>query len=53
MKKDLKRVGIYGEMDLAPNFDQRWTVKINIHTFVGGWLIFDQCHVVGVEGCYN
>ena len=34
-------------------FDQRWTVKVNLHTFIGGWLICDQCHVWSVEGCCN
>ena len=33
MKKDLKRVGIYGEMDLTLGFDQR-TVKVNLHTLL-------------------
>ena len=36
MKKDQKRVVIYREMDLTLVFDQRWTVKANLHTFVGG-----------------
>ena len=39
MKKDQKRVGIYREGG---------TVKVNLHTFVGGWLICDQCHVWSV-----
>ena len=34
MKKDLKRVGIYRGMDLTLVFDQRWTVKVNLHTLL-------------------
>ena len=33
--------------------DQRWTVKFNIHTSNGGWLICDQCHVRCKEGSFN
>ena len=33
--------------------DQRWTVKINIHTSNGSWLICDQCHVRCEEGLFN
>ena len=36
MKKDLKRVGIYGGTGLDTCFDQRWTVKVNLHTFISG-----------------
>ena len=32
MKKDLKRVDIFREMDLTPCCDQRMPVKFNIHT---------------------
>ena len=45
--------GIYGERGLDTCFDQRWTVKVNLHTFVGSWLICDQCHVWSVKGCCN
>ena len=34
-------------------FDQRRTVKVNLHTFAGSWLIYGQCHVESVEGCCN
>ena len=44
MKIDLKRVGIYRGDGLDTWKDQRWTVKFNIHTSCGGWLISDQCH---------
>ena len=53
MKKDQKRIGIYRGNGLDTCFDQRWTVEANLHTFVGGWLICDQCHVWSVESCCN
>ena len=34
MKKDLKRVGIYMGVDWTLVFDQRWTVKGNLHTLL-------------------
>ena len=36
MKVDLKRLGIYRDMDLTLGKVQRLTVKFNIHTSLGG-----------------
>ena len=53
MEIDLKTVDIYGGEGVDIFGDQRWNVKINIHTCVGGWLIYHQCHVMCEEGFFN
>ena len=48
MKIDLKRVGIYTEIDLTPLWSPEWTVKFNIHTSYGGrWSVISA--TVGVS----